>query len=57
MIYYNNSFIPLTSHADKRFSGLYLTRQFTKPISSLVVKLGKIFSHFSPLEGGNRILL
>ena len=46
----------LTSAAVRRFLGLYFTKPSTSPISSRVVKLGKMFTHSSRLELGNLLL-
>lgn len=46
----------LTSEAVNRCFGLYLTRPSTSPISTFVVKLGKIFSHSSLTLSGNLLL-
>lgn len=47
----------LTSAAVNRCFGLYFTSPSTSPISSRVVKLGKIFSHSSRLLLGNLLLM
>lgn len=45
--------IALTCAAVNLCFGLYFTKSSTRPISSFVVKLGKIFSHSSRLLFGN----